>query len=123
MTNRKIIFSGMLAVLLVFGLAFAACKTDDTPGGGGAIPEDLIGSWYTSLTDTNPDIIFTANSVNVPLYSGDCEFSVNGKEIKIGAKGTPADYLGTFCTDYTVADNVLTRTNPGIINNDPLYRR
>jgi hypothetical protein len=125
--KNKLFFAGMAAMALTFGLVLTGCDNGGGgggDGGGSTIPADLIGKWYISPNSSTAVITFAADSVTVDGYSGGpAAFSVNGKEIKLGANGTPAEYLQTFCTDYTVANNVLTRTNPGVIGNNPLYRK
>jgi hypothetical protein len=46
---------------------------------------------------------FTADKLMISSLSGECEFSISGKRIKAGAKGTPAAYLSDFCTDYSAS--------------------
>jgi len=123
MKKRAWYLTGILAIGLVFGLVLAGCGDTDEGGSGGSIPTDLIGEWYTSPTSDNPEVTFTKNSISINVYSGgEADYVISGKKIKAGAKGTPAAYLQTFCDSYTVENDVLTRTNPGIITTNPLYR-
>jgi hypothetical protein len=43
--KNKLIFAGMLALVLVFGLILCACPTDSEDDGGRNVPAKFEGTW------------------------------------------------------------------------------
>jgi formylglycine-generating enzyme required for sulfatase activity len=115
----------IVTLALAFGLAVVGCDTgnDDSSSGGSKIPAELIGKWNTSgNAQDDSDFEFTATKLIIPVYSGECEFSISGKHIKAGAKGTPAEYLGDFCTSYAIgSDGKLTLTGSEIFSGAAVF--
>jgi hypothetical protein len=87
--NKKLFFSVMLAIALVFGMTVVGCDSSggggDDPSGlsGGSKNSDLIGKWW--LTPEPSDI------VPVPVF----EFKANGKMYFSGEADAEFDYSAT----------------------------
>jgi hypothetical protein len=122
MKKNEVFIPGMLVCLLTFGLLLGGCEdlTNDTSGGSGSkIPAELIGKWKVEgSSDDNWYFEFTVDKLFIEIYSDDeADFSISRKHIKAGAKGTPADHLSNFCTDYTIgSDGKLTLIGCQIFN-------
>jgi transposase-like protein len=98
-------------------------SADDGGGEGDKIPAELIAQWKIDGGGNDMAFEFAADKLIIPTYSGECEFSISGKHIKAGAKGTPAAYLGDFCTDYTIgSDGKLTLTGSQILGNSTFVK-
>ena len=103
MKSKQIII--MLLSVLVF--AFASCKSNENPEGGGSAPSpfkpsELVGTWQ-SQADAGTSFTFTAN--------GEIDYGS-------GAKATITDWDKNKDTTVTKFDVVLTFSSLGGQNNE-----
>jgi hypothetical protein len=127
---RRILMKNLCKLLGIVAIgaviAISGCdndSADDGGGGGDKIPAELIAQWKIDGGSSDMVFEFTADKLIIPTYSGECEFSISGKHIKVGAKGTPAAYLSDFCTDYTIgSDGKLTLTGSQILGNSTFVK-
>jgi hypothetical protein len=102
--KKKVIYSGLLPALLVFGLALAGCDHNPRPGGGGGVPAELVGKWYESGVDERVFEITSAGKFIVGdlVAPNTLDMSVSGKTVKV-------DQIGAF--DYAIDGTTMTITN------------
>jgi hypothetical protein len=107
--KNRLFMTGTLAVLLAFGLFLAGCKTDsddDSGPGGGAVPDELVGKWYSESAYMEV-LVFEITSANKIMLSGSpYDASVSGKTLTISMNGNT---IGTF--DYSISGSEMTITN------------
>jgi hypothetical protein len=107
--KKKLLFSAMLVCLLALGLTGCGDKDSgdsSSPGGGGSIPTELVGSWGKQV---NPFItVFKINSDGSGIW-GDpdlggtsCSWTVNGNRLTLHFSGQEGSI------DWSVSNNRLT---------------
>jgi hypothetical protein len=91
-------FTGILAILLVFGMTAVSCGGDDDGGGtgGGAIPSELVGTWEIG----SANIVINANGTGEDLIS-DGTWSVSGDTLSFNGA------VGKYSAKWKIEDGKL----------------
>jgi hypothetical protein len=118
MKKNSIFMTGMLALLLAFGLVLAGCPTDSDDdggggggGGGGNIDSKLVGKWSRGEGTSNITIEITSAGeikvrfANVPNSGFDGSVAEDAGTITVSG-----DYSGTAKWSVSDDGNTLTLT-------------
>jgi hypothetical protein len=111
--KNKLIFAGMLALVLVFGLIICGCPTDSDDGGGGNIPAKFEGTWKHRMDELNAVYVFTGNKwefssagqqgVATGPFSGTFTYTDTTMTLTVSSGGS-----GNWTYSYTLEDDTLT---------------